>query len=163
MFRYDGIYKVVKYWPQKGQAGFIVWRYLLRRDDPSPAPWTKQGKRRIEEGGWGYLRKPENYDEIQKEKEGTSKKRKNRGEEEEEEPGAKREKKAPVAKYKIPSDILEAMESDKKNRRLWTDVKSKVFTSREDLVNQVEREVECPFCCCILTSPVTMPCSHSYC
>ena len=31
--RYDGIYKVVKYWPQKNRDGFIVWKYLLRRDD----------------------------------------------------------------------------------------------------------------------------------
>ena len=32
--RYDGLYKIVKYWPEKGAAGFKVWRYLLRRDDP---------------------------------------------------------------------------------------------------------------------------------
>ena len=31
--RYDGIYKVVRYWPQRSSAGFIVWKYLLRRDD----------------------------------------------------------------------------------------------------------------------------------
>ena len=37
--RYDGLYKVVKYWPEKGQAGYIVWRYLLRRDDKHKAPW----------------------------------------------------------------------------------------------------------------------------
>lgn len=42
--RYDGIYKVVKYWPQIGQSGYLVWRFLMRRDDPSPAPWTKEGK-----------------------------------------------------------------------------------------------------------------------
>jgi len=24
---------VIKYWPEKGQSGFIVWRYRLRRDD----------------------------------------------------------------------------------------------------------------------------------
>ncbi|XP_065321408.1 E3 ubiquitin-protein ligase UHRF1-like [Gordionus sp. m RMFG-2023] len=42
--RYDGIYKVVKYWPQTGKAGYKVWRYLLRRDDTTPAPWTKEGK-----------------------------------------------------------------------------------------------------------------------
>merc|ERR1711915_697785 len=47
--RYDGIYKIVKYWPEKGKSGFIVWRYLLRRDDPIPAPWTKKGMKRIEE------------------------------------------------------------------------------------------------------------------
>ena len=32
--RYDGIYKVVKYWPETNKSGFIVWKYLLRRDDP---------------------------------------------------------------------------------------------------------------------------------
>jgi hypothetical protein len=33
--------QVVKYWKAKGQSGFYVWRYLLRRDDPEPAPWHK--------------------------------------------------------------------------------------------------------------------------
>ena len=32
---YDGIYKCVRYWLQKGASG-----YELRRDDPTPAPWT---------------------------------------------------------------------------------------------------------------------------
>lgn len=49
--RYDGIYKVVKYYPEKGEAGFIVWRYLLRRDDPAPAPWTDEGRKNIESLG----------------------------------------------------------------------------------------------------------------
>ncbi|KAH9643541.1 hypothetical protein HF086_016748 [Spodoptera exigua] len=42
--RYDGIYKVVKYYPEKGLSGFIVWKYLLRRDDPNPAPWEPGAK-----------------------------------------------------------------------------------------------------------------------
>lgn len=42
--RYDGIYKVVKYYPERGKSGFIIWRYLLRRDDPEPAPWQDGGK-----------------------------------------------------------------------------------------------------------------------
>ncbi|KAA0719663.1 E3 ubiquitin-protein ligase UHRF2 [Triplophysa tibetana] len=41
--RYDGIYKVVKYWPEIGKCGFLVWRYLLRRDDVEPAAWTPEG------------------------------------------------------------------------------------------------------------------------
>lgn len=49
--RYDGIYKVVKYFPFKGKSGFIVWRYQLKRDDPVPAPWTKAGKERIDSLG----------------------------------------------------------------------------------------------------------------
>lgn len=42
--RYDGIYKVVKYYPEKGKSGFLVWKYLLRRDDLEPAPWQKGGQ-----------------------------------------------------------------------------------------------------------------------
>ncbi|XP_053196285.1 E3 ubiquitin-protein ligase UHRF2-like isoform X1 [Scomber japonicus] len=45
--RYDGIYKVVKYWPEIGKCGYLVWRYLLRRDDLEPAPWTPEGLDRI--------------------------------------------------------------------------------------------------------------------
>ncbi|KAF9547005.1 ubiquitin-like with PHD and RING finger domains 2 [Mortierella hygrophila] len=41
-YRYDGIYKVVKYWPEKGKGGFTIWRYLMRRDDLEPAPWETQ-------------------------------------------------------------------------------------------------------------------------
>ncbi|XP_026153192.1 E3 ubiquitin-protein ligase UHRF2 [Mastacembelus armatus] len=49
--RYDGIYKVVKYWPEIGKCGYLVWRYLLRRDDLEPAPWTPEGVERIKKLG----------------------------------------------------------------------------------------------------------------
>ncbi|XP_076019910.1 E3 ubiquitin-protein ligase UHRF2 [Genypterus blacodes] len=49
--RYDGIYKVVKYWPEIGKCGYLVWRYLLRRDDQEPAPWTPEGQDRIKKLG----------------------------------------------------------------------------------------------------------------
>ncbi|XP_051907442.1 E3 ubiquitin-protein ligase UHRF2-like isoform X1 [Hippocampus zosterae] len=49
--RYDGIYKVVKYWPEIGKCGYLVWRYLLRRDDQEPAPWTPEGLDRIKKLG----------------------------------------------------------------------------------------------------------------
>jgi E3 ubiquitin-protein ligase UHRF1 len=42
---------VVKYWPEKGKSGFLVWRYLLKRDDDEPAPWTRDGKERIKKLG----------------------------------------------------------------------------------------------------------------
>ncbi|KAL4717783.1 hypothetical protein ACJJTC_000932 [Scirpophaga incertulas] len=59
--RYDGIYKVVKYYPEKGLSGFRVWKYLLRRDDPSPAPW--------EEGAKNYpIVYPDGYLEAEAEK-----------------------------------------------------------------------------------------------
>lgn len=45
------MYKVVEYKPVKGKSGFVVWRYLLRRDDISPAPWTSEGKAMMESLG----------------------------------------------------------------------------------------------------------------
>lgn len=41
----------MKYWPETGKSGFLVWRYLLRRDDEEPAPWTKDGKDRMKKLG----------------------------------------------------------------------------------------------------------------
>jgi putative restriction endonuclease len=32
-FRYDGLYRVEQYWPEKGHSGFVVYRYRLIRDD----------------------------------------------------------------------------------------------------------------------------------
>ncbi|KAI7869587.1 PUA-like domain-containing protein [Spinellus fusiger] len=49
--RYDGLYKIVKYWPDTGKSGHRVWRFLFRRDDPEPAPWTNAGKKIIEKHG----------------------------------------------------------------------------------------------------------------
>ena len=46
--RYDGIYKVVKYWREiSSVSGFQIWRFLLRRDDETPPPWTRTGYNRI--------------------------------------------------------------------------------------------------------------------
>ncbi len=38
LHRYDGIYKVRKYWPEQGKAGFVVWRYMLERKVVQPTP-----------------------------------------------------------------------------------------------------------------------------
>lgn len=45
-YRYDGIYKLQKYYPEKGKSGFLVWKYLFKRDDDEAAPWTTEGKKR---------------------------------------------------------------------------------------------------------------------
>jgi len=38
-YRYDGLYYVEDHWQERGRAGFVVWRYRLRRDDASPGAW----------------------------------------------------------------------------------------------------------------------------
>jgi E3 ubiquitin-protein ligase UHRF1 len=69
--RYDGIYKIVRYFPDTSKSGFRVFRYEFRRDDPVPAPWTKQGKARIKELGIQMIY-PETYDQTATEARGLS-------------------------------------------------------------------------------------------
>lgn len=38
-YRYDGLYFVERYWEDVGRSGFRIWRYRLRRDDGTRAPW----------------------------------------------------------------------------------------------------------------------------
>lgn len=42
-----------------------MWRYLFRRDDPAPAPWTKAGKKRSQQLGL-VMQYPDGYEEKQK-------------------------------------------------------------------------------------------------
>ena len=165
---------MVKYWPQKGQAGFIVWRYLLKRDDPAPAPWTKEGKKRIEEGGWGEMQYPEGYLEAQAKKlaekaaalgeedgkaTGKGKKRKN-----EEDVATKvTQKKVALAKYKIPADIAQGMKKDKANVKVWDEIRTMEFKTKKDLVQAIEDKFSCVLCMEILSSPVTLKCFHNFC
>ena len=105
--RYDGIYKVVKYWPQIGESGFLVWRYLLRRDDPTPAPWTKDGMNRIKRLGLTIIY-PEGWNAE------TASKRSYKMDEK-----AFKSKKLKVSSFSIPNLILKLIEKDSQNRMLW--------------------------------------------
>ncbi|KAI8636143.1 PUA-like domain-containing protein [Parasitella parasitica] len=45
-FRYDGEYKIVKYWPYtEPTTGNVIWKFLFRRDDPEMPPWSPEGRR----------------------------------------------------------------------------------------------------------------------
>jgi len=176
--RYDGIYKVVKYWPEKGQSGFIVWRYLLRRDDPSPAPWTEEGMKRIEEEGF-TLNYPEGYLEAQAEKEkenegktpakGKKRKKGESVEEEDEDFIDDEESESPAVKktktvlYKISKEWEDMMKEDTVNANLWDQVKSKGAANKKELTDYVEEIFCCIICQDIVYQPVTTPCSHNVC
>ena len=45
-----------------------MWRYMMQRDDPNPAPWSKEGKKKIKELGL-TMQYPEGYLEAQAQKE----------------------------------------------------------------------------------------------
>jgi hypothetical protein len=51
-FRYDGIYRIVGFLKRYNDQLGIIFQFHLRRDDPSKAPWRKEGEEENE--GEGY-------------------------------------------------------------------------------------------------------------
>ena len=176
--RYDGLYKVVRYWPEKGKKGFIVWRYLFQRDDPSPAPWTQEGKQRMKEQGLslvypaGYL---EHRAQLEKER-----KRKSGEEEEEDDTSAPAKKKAKTV-YSISAEWREMFQKDDLNVKIWKDVETKEAANKKELTDYIEELFNCIICQVdsellyfqfwkiktyfqdIVYKPATTPCGHNFC
>ncbi|XP_071800334.1 E3 ubiquitin-protein ligase UHRF1-like [Asterias amurensis] len=178
--RYDGLYKVVKFWPETGRSGFLVWRYLLRRDDPQHAPWTKQGQKKIKALGLvmeypdGYLEamatkeKERNGDkdsgseeEVKSVKKGQNKgKGQKRKRKETEEDTAKSTPKK--CKVTIPSDIQKLIDCDETNKKVWEEVAQEIQTGKK-LLSAVEDAFTCICCQEVVYHPITMPCQHNIC
>ncbi|CAG5131053.1 unnamed protein product [Candidula unifasciata] len=182
--RYDGIYKVVKYWPEKGKSNFLVWRYLLRRDDPVPAPWTKEGKKRTSDLGL-TMQYPDGYLESQQEKE--KEKEKEKGEEDEPTPGkrgrkrkseaevpeskrksvskaSEKEKASPkVARYSLESGSKKLIAEDKVNKKLWNEALTHVGEGSKVFHDKVEELFLCTCCQDLVCKPITLTCAHNIC
>ncbi|KAK3584575.1 hypothetical protein CHS0354_024623 [Potamilus streckersoni] len=166
--RYDGIYKIVKYWPEKGKSGFLVWRYLLKRDDPTPAPWTTAGKKKIKELGI-VMQYPEGYLEAQAQKvsddsPSTGKgKGKRKRVEEEEMGGDSTPKKTKVAAYKIGSEQSKLIKADKMNKKLWEEALSHTKEGSQAFHQKVEELFNCICCQEVVFKPITTECAHNFC
>ncbi|XP_076009168.1 E3 ubiquitin-protein ligase UHRF1 [Genypterus blacodes] len=177
--RYDGIYKVAKYWPEKGKSGFLVWRYMLKRDDDEPAPWTRDGKERVKKFGL-TMQYPEGYLEAQaakeKEKENKSeeeevegtptkgkRKRKSQGKESaKSSPARGTPKKMKVEVYKLTKEQKSLIKSDEPNRKLWDEV-SESLSLGPKFLNKVEEVFLCICCQEVVFQPITTECQHNVC
>ncbi|XP_048197885.1 E3 ubiquitin-protein ligase UHRF1 isoform X2 [Perognathus longimembris pacificus] len=175
--RYDGIYKVVKYWPEKGKSGFLVWRYLLRRDDSEPGPWTKQGKDRIKKLGLtmqypeGYLEALANKDKEKENSRGTATgqgtlmspqglwKRKSAGEASSAAQGSKRTKLEP---HSLTAQQSSLIREDQSNAKLWDEV-LKSLSEGPVFLSKVEEAFQCICCQELVFRPVTTVCKHNVC
>ncbi|XP_060827940.1 E3 ubiquitin-protein ligase UHRF1-like [Bombus pascuorum] len=167
--RYDGIYKVVKYYPDTGKSGFRVWRYLLRRDDPAAAPWTKEGKARIEALGLKPMY-PDGYLEAMAKnkinKTNKTNKKRNILMEEENSTSSKREppkKKKKLESYELESEVVKHIEEDQANIKLWDECRKALPDGKTAFLQQVSERFTCPCCLELVYNPVTIPCTHSIC
>ncbi|CAK9801260.1 E3 ubiquitin-protein ligase UHRF1 [Anthophora plagiata] len=163
--RYDGIYKVVKYYPDTGKSGFRVWRYLFRRDDPAPAPWTEEGKARIAALGLKPMY-PDGYLEAMAKNNKTNKKRNEFAEEEtstttdNKEPPKKRQKREG---YKLEVDVVKYIDEDGANRKLWDECRKSSSNGKTAFLQEVSERFTCPCCLELVYKPVTTPCTHNIC
>eukprot|EP00123_Amoebidium_parasiticum_P013805 comp22162_c0_seq1/m.32491 comp22162_c0_seq1/g.32491 ORF comp22162_c0_seq1/g.32491 comp22162_c0_seq1/m.32491 type:complete len:816 (-) comp22162_c0_seq1:813-3260(-) len=141
-FRYDGLYKVVEWGPQKGNSGFIVYRYKLKRDDPEPAPWTKKGKENLV--AW-----PKHFGDLVAEAASTGTK-----------------------KLKLDEtrskEMLAAIAKDKANKDKWDDVLSGrsdqvPLEHDRDTLQKIEDKFQCTICMDLCRAAMTLPCSHNMC
>lgn len=152
--RYDGIYKLVKYWPEKGQSGFLVWRYMLRRDDTAAAPWTKAGQAMTNKLGLKIIY-PEGYFEDKENKPKTDKnlKRKRLNGVLEESTANKK------SNNKIDAQLKGKINSDTQNTKRWEEL----MTDFSNWHDRVTEQFSCIICTDLVHDPVTTPCSHSMC
>ncbi|KYQ46504.1 E3 ubiquitin-protein ligase UHRF1 [Trachymyrmex zeteki] len=160
--RYDGIYKVVKYYPNTSN-GFRMWKYVLRRDDPTPAPWTKKGKERIEFLGLKMLY-PDGYldQENNMKNEISAKKRSISDNDEEGSVPIKKFKKSKSVFY-LEDELKDLIENDKVNAKLWDECKATLINGKPAFLDCVSERFKCVCCLGILYDPVTTPCEHNIC
>ncbi|KAJ8278338.1 hypothetical protein GJAV_G00086540 [Gymnothorax javanicus] len=176
--RYDGIYKVVKYWPEKGKSGFLVWRYLLKRDDEEPAPWTREGKERIKKLGL-TMQYPEGYleavaaKEREKENKGeeegagdspakSGRKRRTMTDSEKSSPASTPVKKMKVEPYKLSREQKALIKQDELNKKLWDEALGSLKLGPKFL-NTVEEIFLCICCQEVVFQPITTECQHNVC
>ncbi|XP_057633018.1 E3 ubiquitin-protein ligase UHRF2 isoform X2 [Chionomys nivalis] len=171
--RYDGIYKVVKYWPEISSShGFLVWRYLLRRDDVEPAPWTSEG---IERSRRLCLRLqyPAGYpsDKEGKKTKGQSKKQTKeatkRPASDDECPSASKvlktsESTEAVEAFQLSPQQQRLIREDCQNQKLWDEVLASLVEG-PNFLKKLEQSFMCVCCQELVYQPVTTECLHNVC
>ncbi|XP_058421766.1 E3 ubiquitin-protein ligase UHRF2 isoform X2 [Diceros bicornis minor] len=171
--RYDGIYKVVKYWPEISSShGFLVWRYLLRRDDVEPAPWTSEG---IERSRRLCLRLqyPVGYpsDKEGKKTKGQSKKQASgaskRPTTDDDCPSASKVFKASdsaeaVEAFQLTPQQQRLIREDHQNQKLWDEVLASLVEG-PNFLKKLEQSFMCVCCQELVYQPVTTDCLHNVC
>ncbi|XP_011151533.1 E3 ubiquitin-protein ligase UHRF1 isoform X2 [Harpegnathos saltator] len=162
--RYDGIYKVVRYYPDTGKSGFRVWKYVLRRDDSAPAPWTEEGKNRIASLGLKLLY-PDGYLEAMKK---TSSNKKRPALDDLEDIATSKQDKSRLKKlkqesYKIENKLINFIKEDLANTKLWDECCAVTSDGKSIFLNYVMDRFTCTCCLELVCNPVTTPCAHNIC
>uniref|UniRef100_A0AAQ5X3H6 E3 ubiquitin-protein ligase UHRF n=1 Tax=Amphiprion ocellaris TaxID=80972 RepID=A0AAQ5X3H6_AMPOC len=158
--RYDGIYKVVKYWPEIGKCGYLVWRYLLRRDDMEPAPWTPEGVERIKKLGLAVQYPPGYLSAMANKTKKEACARPGRGEEAPQKPPSKRVKIEET--FQLSEQQQQLIREDTANKKLWDEAMENLKEG-PNFLRKMEQIFMCVCCQELAFQPITTVCSHNVC
>ncbi|KAJ1921622.1 hypothetical protein IWQ60_006714 [Tieghemiomyces parasiticus] len=152
--RYDGLYRLVRYWPQKAyNSPHKVWRFEFRRDDPEPAPWTPEGQARIAKLGLEMVMGPSQVRSPDKKVKMASSGPTG---------GAKLNRKD--NKLSLPHAVLNLIAQDKLNKRNWEETLAAPVQSLTEFLDHLSHNAfKCGICQDLVQTPVTTPCGHNCC
>uniref|UniRef100_A0A8C2WK65 E3 ubiquitin-protein ligase UHRF n=1 Tax=Cyclopterus lumpus TaxID=8103 RepID=A0A8C2WK65_CYCLU len=167
--RYDGIYKVVKYWPEIGKCGYLVWRYLLRRDDLEPAPWTPEGLERIKKLGLSVQYPPGYLAAMANKTKKEACARPGRGGRTKHYPGRGRPRRQPPSKkvkieetFQLSEQQQQLIREDTANKKLWDEAMG-YLKEGQNFLQKMEPLFMCVCCQELAFQPITTACSHNVC
>ncbi|RCH82204.1 ubiquitin-like with PHD and RING finger domains 2, partial [Rhizopus stolonifer] len=124
--RYDGLYKLVKYWPYRGK---------YRRDDQEYPAWMSAGKAVMRRKGLRTIRESPQLT-------------------------------ANLVRYRIPKRIQKLITKDKRNERMWSQIRKMEFWSEYEFLHYLfDTALACSSYACSkpIKNPVTAPCGHICC
>lgn len=125
---------MIKYYPDTSTYGFLMWKYVLRRDDSIPAPWTKEGQKRIAFLGLkmlypdGYLDTMKTFNKIRPEKRSAI--------DNDNDVAIKKSKRNKHA-FDLEDELKTLIESDKVNDKLWTECRAVLGDGKPAFLNCV--------------------------
>lgn len=180
--RYDGIYKIARYWKELESEGFFVWKFLFIRDDVEPAPWTAEGVKYILDNNLIFsedenllLRfqrkrkvKAESFPHTIRSHRSGSKKQRSRVASAASLDAPQASVSSPTEQFESsrePSALAQLISLDTKNKELWEAICSLSTQSKQQFLAQVRQAFTCMICCKIVeaTAPCTPPCGHNFC
>ncbi|XP_065336014.1 E3 ubiquitin-protein ligase UHRF1-like [Cloeon dipterum] len=145
-YRYDGIYKVVRYF-QKEVNGNLMWKFELRRDDPEPPPWTSSGLAFMITMSVGAMEGTRLIENIKKRKLAY------------ECVDVKRTKIA----YVMPPAVATLIKEDTLNQRNWMALQTSLDLGYPEFIRAVAEQFVCVICQEVAKDPFTMKCGHNSC
>ena len=170
--RYDGLYKVQSYWPEAATNGHRVWRFLLRRDDKEPAPWTDAGRYRTKKLGLHQLQYPPGWCRQVAQKrfwttDANIRSKQARSSSINDHQSKQSESNPIIDYYVIPETLVKLIGKDEANKQVWSDILAQRHKNLVEFRITVRHAFRCACCIEIVENDgndmITTECGHNFC